>query len=182
MGFSRAGSASSSCGLPSKSIPAPANYEELGDLYLQDEQYSKARECFDHAISSRSDSLDPHYRRALAALGMEDYAGAIPDLEKVVAADPGYDFRRAMGLLAHAYAQTGQREKAGAAFSSVVQDSTLSEIHYYYADFLAQSGRTQEALEWANRLLNRRRSMPGFQKRRDRPWFRRAQALKKQLV
>jgi hypothetical protein len=86
-----------------------------------------------------------------------------------------------MGLLAHAYAQNGQREKADAAFSAVVQESMLSEIHYYYAEFLAQSGRTQEALEWANRLLSRKRSMPGFQKRRDRSWFRRAQALRKQL-
>jgi hypothetical protein len=162
--------------------PAPANYEELGDLYLQNEQYKKARECFDRAISSRFDSLDPHYRRALAALGMGDYAGAIPDLEKVVRAEPEYDFRRAMGLLAHAYAQNGQREKADAAFSAVVQESMLSEIHYYYAEFLAQSGRSQEALEWANRLLSRKRSMPGFQKRRDRPWFRRAQALRKQLT
>jgi hypothetical protein len=161
--------------------PAPANYEELGDLYLQNQQYRKARECFDRAISSRSDSLDPHYRRALAAHGMGDFAGAIPDLEKVVAVEPGYDFHRARGLLGHAYAQNGQPEKADAAFSSVVQQSMLSEIHYYYADFLAHSGRNQQALEWVNRLLDRKRSMPGFQKRRDRPWFRRAQALRKQL-
>ncbi|MGE0406068.1 MAG: tetratricopeptide repeat protein, partial [Candidatus Korobacteraceae bacterium] len=67
--------------------PAPANYEELGDLYLQNGQYAKARECFDRAITSRSDTLDPHYRRALAAIGLGDYRGAIPDLEKVVRAD-----------------------------------------------------------------------------------------------
>ena len=162
--------------------PAPANYEELGDLYLQNGDYRKARECFDRAITSRSDSLDPYYRRGLAALGMGDSKGAIPDLEKVVKVDPAYDFHRARGLLAHAYTESGQMEKAGPLFSSVVQESTLSEIHYYYADFLARSGRSQEALEWANRLLDRKRSMPSFQKRRDRPWFRRAQALRKQLT
>jgi hypothetical protein len=161
--------------------PAPGNYEELGDLYLQNKQYRKARECFDRAITSRSDSLDPHYRRALAALGMNDFAAAIPDLEKVVRSEPGYDFHRAMGLLAHAYAEHGERQKAEAAFSSAVQQSTLSEIYYYYADFLAHSGRREEAREWANRLLERKRSMPGFQRRRDRPWFRRAQSLRKQL-
>src|SRR5687767_11437852 len=52
--------------------PSVGNYEELGDLYLDDGQYAKARECFDRVVSPRTDSPDPFYRRALAALAMND--------------------------------------------------------------------------------------------------------------
>ena len=47
--------------------PAIGNYEELGDLYLEDRQYARARECFDRVIAARTDSTDAFYRRALAA-------------------------------------------------------------------------------------------------------------------
>ena len=36
--------------------PSVGNYEELGDLYLDDEQYARARECFDKVLSE--DGID----------------------------------------------------------------------------------------------------------------------------
>jgi len=157
--------------------PSAGNYEELGDLYLHSGNPQRARACFDRAIASRPDSLDPFYRRALSALGMGDTAAAIPDLEKVVGGDAGYDFHRAAGLLAHAYAVTGQPAKAEPLFARVTQISTLTETQYHYAEFLAGQGRHQEARAWAERILAKKVGMPGFQKRRDRPWFHRASAL-----
>src|SRR3954454_5181193 len=56
--------------------PSIGNYEELGDLYLDDRQYTKARECFDK-VRACEDSTDPLYRRALCALALTDYNAAI---------------------------------------------------------------------------------------------------------
>jgi tetratricopeptide (TPR) repeat protein len=67
--------------------PAVGNYEELGDLCLDDEQFTRARECFDRVISM-ADSIDPRYRRALCALALDDYPSAAADLDQVVARDP----------------------------------------------------------------------------------------------
>lgn len=161
--------------------PSAGNYEELGELYLDEGKYARARECFNKAISSRTDSPDPFYRRALAALGMNDVAAAVPDLERVVAIDAKYDFHRAAGLLAHALAQTGQSDRAAKLFAQVTELSTLSETHYNYAAFLASQGRHADAREVAQRLLAKKATMPSFLKRRDRPWFRRANALLKQI-
>src|SRR5882672_10712825 len=47
--------------------PSAGNYEELGDLLLEEKRYARARECFDHALASRTDSVDPFYRRGIAA-------------------------------------------------------------------------------------------------------------------
>jgi hypothetical protein len=71
--------------------PSIGNYEELGDLYLDDGRYEKARACFDRVISPKTESADPFYRRALAALALADLPAAAADLTRVVQIDPKYD-------------------------------------------------------------------------------------------
>ena len=161
--------------------PSIANYEELGDLYLDDKQYAKARECFDRVIAAHTASPDPFYRRALAALALDDFKAAAADLERVTAADPKYDYYRAPALLAHALGRIGERERADSLFAEVTRISTLSETQYNYASFLAASGRTSEAREWARRILAKKPTMPAYLRRRERPWFRKASALLKRL-
>ena len=112
---------------------------------------------------------------------MGDFAAATPDLERVVSKDAKYDFHRAAGLLAHVYANTDQPEKAEALFQQVMKISTLSETYYNYAAFLASHGRNAEAREWAKRILAKKPTMPGYLRRRERPWFRRANGLLKRL-
>src|ERR1700730_13074386 len=157
--------------------PSAGNYEELGLLYLDDGNFSRARACYDKAISSRTDSPDAFYRRGIAEIELADFAAAVPDLERVVAADPSYDFHRAKGLLAHAYAKTGQADKADQLFRQATQISTNSETYYNYALFLQSQGRSAEAREWARKILDKKPTMPGYLRRRERPWFRKAYAL-----
>ena len=161
--------------------PSAGNYEELADLYMEDGKFAQAREAFNHAISSRTDSADPFYRRGVCSLELGDYDAAVPDLERAVAKDAGYDFHRAAALLAHAYANTGQRDRAEALFREVVKISTLSETYYNYASMLAAEGRNTEARVWAQRILDKKPTMPGYLRRRERPWFQRASALLKHL-
>jgi hypothetical protein len=161
--------------------PAAGNLEELADLYLEEGKYARAREFYDRAISSRTDSPDPFYRRGLAEIELADFPAAVSDLERVLQKEPKYDFHRAAGLLAHAYAKTGQVEKADALFRKTVQISTLSETYLNYANFLASQGRTAEAREWTQRILAKKPTLPGYLKRRERPWFRKANSLLKQL-
>jgi len=157
--------------------PSAGNYEELGLLYLDDHNYSKAKACYDKAISSRTDSVDPFYRRAVAEIELGDFAPAVPDLEHTLSKDPGYDFHRGKGLLGWAYAQTGQTEKADAMFREAVRISTISETYYHYALYLESQGRTVEAREWARKILDKKSTMPGYLRRRERPWFRKASTV-----
>jgi hypothetical protein len=161
--------------------PSIANYEELGDLYLDDKQYAKARECFDRVIAAHTASVDPFYRRALAELALDDFKAAAADLERVMAVDPKYDYYRAPALLAHALGRIGERERAAALFAEVTQISTLSETQYNYASFLAADGHPAEAREWARRILAKKPTMPAYLRRRERAWFRKASALIKRL-
>jgi len=157
--------------------PSAGNYEELADLYLEEGRFARARQYYDRAISSRTDSPDPFYRRGITEIELGDFAAAQSDLERVVTQDPKYDFHRAAALLAHAYANTGQPEKAEALFQEVTKISTSSETYYNYACFLASGKRHAEAREWAQRILDKKPTMPGYLRRRERPWFRKAHAL-----
>ena len=161
--------------------PSAGNYEELADLYSEEKKFARARQCYDKAISSRTDSPDPFYRRSIAEMAMRDFAAAVPDLERVVSKDGKYDFHRAKGLLAHAYSHTGKPEGAEALFQQATAISTLSETYYNYASFLAAQNRNEEAKEWAQRILAKKPTMPGYLRRRERPWFRRASSLLKRL-
>ena len=161
--------------------PAPGNYEELADLLLEEKKYARARECFDKSISARTDSPDPFYRRGICEIELQDYPAAVTDLERVINKEPKYDFYRAPGLLAHAYAKTGEAQKADVLFRQTVQISTLSETYLNYAEFLRSQGRNAEAREWTQRVLAKKPTLPSYLKRRERPWFRRAKGLLKQL-
>lgn len=161
--------------------PSIGNYEELGDLFLEDKKYSDARGCFDKVIASRAELPHAYYQRALAAMAMEDYRAAVTDLERVVAIDPKYDYQRAAGLLAHTLGKIGEPERALALFANVTELSTLSETQVNYASLLADQNRPAEAREWAEKVLRKKPTMPAYLRRRERPWFQKAAALLKRV-
>jgi len=154
--------------------PSSGNYEELGDLYFDDGKIAQARAAYEKAIGARSTTPDCFYRRGMCALMLGDAQAALPDLERVVLQDPGHDFHRAAGLLATAYARTGQPDKAAEWFRRAIEKSTLSETYLNYADFLISQGRNQEAREWALKVLAKKPTMPNYLRRRERPLFARA--------
>ena len=162
--------------------PSPANYEELGELYKDQGQFEKARDAFNHAITGRGDSLYTFYSRAHSSLGLNDFPGAIPDLEHVVAGDRKFDYYRAAGLLADAYSKTGQLERADQLFAEVTQISTTPETLFNYASFLKTANRREESREWLQKLEAKKRTLPRYMQRRERPWFRKGNALLKELA
>jgi tetratricopeptide (TPR) repeat protein len=170
--------------------PSAGNYEELGELNLEEKRYQAAREAFTKAIdaygtrrASRSpnDTLHAYYGRAKSALGLGDYAAAIPDLERVASADVKFDYYRAAGLLGDAYARTADMERAAQWFAPATQYSMTPETLYNYAWCSKAQGNTQEARDWIEKLMAKKRTLPGYMQRVERPWFRKGKALKKEL-
>jgi hypothetical protein len=162
--------------------PSPANYEELGELLREQKEYAKAREAFDRSITARSDSLHTFYHRALCSLALGDMDRAIEDLERVVGKKQDFDYHRAAALLAHAYGRAGKADAADAWFREATTYSTTPETLFHYAWFLKQAGRHDDARLWAQKVLDKRRTLPRYMQRYERPWFHRAKALLKELA
>jgi len=161
--------------------PSVANLEELGELYFDEKQYAKARETFDRAIATRSDSPHSFYRRGFCALELGDPAAAIPDLEVVLRADPKMDSYRAGMFLSQAYAQTGRNDDAARLFAEVMRWSSTPEMLYSYAAFLKSQNRLQESREWVQALFDKKRTLPRYMQRIERPWFAKGKALLAEL-
>src|SRR5260370_2265862 len=81
--------------------PSAGNYEELGELLLDDKRYREARQAFDRALAVRTDSIDPFYRRGIAEFELREDEAAVADLRRVTEADWKYGFSRAACLLRH---------------------------------------------------------------------------------
>jgi len=161
--------------------PSAGNYEELGDLLLEEKKYERARDSFDRALSSRTDSVDPFYRRGIASFELGDFAAALRDFQHVVDVDPKYDFSRARLMYAQSLAKSGRGDEAGPIFDGLISTSTSTETLVAAAEFYFDRRRIAEARELAQRVLARRATMPAYQKRRERPWLRRAAALLKSI-
>ena len=161
--------------------PSAGNYEELGDLLVEEKRWREAREAFDRALASRQDSLHPFYWRGVAAFELGDEPAAIEDLRHVVKHDPKYDYSRAKSLLARALARIGDTAEATKVFENLVQTTTSAESLSFAAEFFIEHGRFTEAAQIVESILARRETMPSYQKRRDRLWLRKAKRLQRKL-
>lgn len=162
--------------------PSAGNLEELGDVYLDSGDFQQARAAYDKAIAAKADNPDCFYHRAICAIQLGDIKAAVPDLENVVLKDQAHDFFRALGLLAHACALTGEKQKAERLFEHAVEASTLSETYLNYADLLASDGRIAEARKWTQKVLDKQQTMPPYLRRREQRWFRSAADMLKKLA
>jgi hypothetical protein len=161
--------------------PSVANLEELGELYWDENQYAKAREAFNRAIATKADAPQTFYRRGMCAFEMGDFPAAVTDLEFAVHAEPKMDFYRAAMFLSQAYAHVGRNEDAAALFDEAAQLSSTPEMLYNYAAFLKAQGRLDESREWAEKVEEKRRTSPRYVQRVERGWFRKNNALLKEL-
>ncbi|HVR38641.1 MAG TPA: hypothetical protein VMU84_06070 [Thermoanaerobaculia bacterium] len=161
--------------------PSAGNYEELGELLLEERKWKEAREAYDRALAVRTDSIDPFYRRAIAEFELGEYEGVVRDLEHVVKVDPKYGYWNAYCLYAKSLAKTGRPQEAMESFEKLAEKSTASETMYEAAAFYADNGREGEAREIVQRLVARAVTMPAYQKRRDRPWIRKGKALERKM-
>ena len=84
----------------------------------------------------------------------------------------GHDGHTAILLAVARILAERRADLADAQFQAATVPSTLSETYYNYATFLAAQGRKEEAREWAKKILAKKPTMPGYLRRRERPWFR----------
>jgi tetratricopeptide (TPR) repeat protein len=161
--------------------PSAGNYEELADLYFDQKEFAKAREALNKAIAARSDSVHAFYLRGRSSYELGDLPAAIPDLLKAVTDDPKFDYYRAAATLADAYARSKEFGQAEYWFAGPVEFSNTPEVLFNYARFFQLAGRREEAIAATKRLLAKKRTLPRYMQRVERPWFRKANSLLKDL-
>jgi hypothetical protein len=92
------------------------------------------------------------------------------------------DFYRPGMFLAQAYDATGRGEEAATLFDEVLKHNITPELLYNYAVFLKSQNRREESIEWLKRLFEKKRTLPHYMQRIERPWFLKGRALLKELT
>ncbi len=161
--------------------PSAGNYEELGDLYMDDGRLLLARAAFDKAIAARADTLDPFYRRGVCAILLGDAAAALPDLKRAVTKTRSTIFIARPDCSPTPTRRPDKKKKPRRSSGKRRSLSTLSETYLNFAALLASEGRNTEARAWAQKVLDKKPTMPDYLRRRERPWFRSASAMLKRL-
>ena len=157
--------------------PSAGNYEELGLLYLDDGKYAQARAAMtkrfprDRTPWMRSTGVAS--RRLNSATSQRPCLTWSTRLYLI----PITTFTAPRDCWRGLTRRPGRTKKRTRCFARHVRISTISETYYYYALFLQSQGRAAEAREWSQKILDKRPTMPGYLRRRERPWFRKASAL-----
>lgn len=162
--------------------PSIANYEELGELYYDQHDYARAKEAFDDAIARRADALRTFYLRGRSEEELGDFPAAVTDLEKVVRGDARFDSYHAAAALARSYAALGRKDEAATMYANAIAQSSTPDMLYNYAVFLKSQDRIAEAREVLAQLREKKKTMPRYMERVERPWLRKGMALEKELA
>lgn len=88
---------------------------------------------------------------------------------------------QALTLLAEAQAQQGNLSGAEARYQEAMHAATTEEPRARYAEFLLKQGRTEQAQEVLNRLLQIENEATPLYRRQEREWFELAGRLRRQL-
>lgn len=153
------------------------HYSQLADIYFQQGKLDKAETNYKAAMER--DATDPdtraHYGQCLLRLKRPN--DALPLLEAVCQEVPKHDYGHTRMALAEAYASLGRATDAMRAFEQVLQGNGYARAKMQLAELYAQAKRGDEARGLLREVLEDDAHAPGFQRKRDRVWVRKAKNL-----
>jgi len=161
--------------------PSFANTLTLAQALYDEEAYAEAAELFGQAQRLHDDSRDALYGLALTQLRVGDPEPAIEGLRRLIERDPSFEDYAPWGDLARALAAAGRRDEAIELLDTLVLKSPRLEHRVFFAHFLHESGKSDDARAQLELGIEEYKDAPKFLKRRKRRWFRQAKQMLKTL-
>ncbi len=157
--------------------PSYANHLTLGQALYDEGSYREARETFAQALAVHPGDREAHYGWALSQIALEEYDPAIEKLRTLVEEDPSFRDYAAWGDLAHALCEAERFEDAFEVLDRLVTKSPRLVHRVLYAHYLVHGERPDEARRQLEEGLHDDRHAPGFIRKKNRPWVRRAKKM-----
>ncbi len=157
------------------------HHSQLGDIFFQQGKLAKAEACYRAALERDAEDIDTrvHLGQCLLRQGQPDQARAL--LEKVCAENPDHDYGHSMMALAETLGALGQNEAAVTIWCRVLELHSYARARVQLAELYARLQRNELARAELNEVIADDAHAPGFQRKRDRPWLRKARALLRRL-
>lgn len=154
---------------------------QLGDIYFQRGKLDKAEACYRAAIERDPQDIDIRAHLGQCLLRQKRPAEARPLLEGVCKENPKHDYGYSLMALAETIAALNETDKAVAMWEQVLEHHSYARARFQLAELYAAQGKTDLAHRQLDELLADDLHAPGFQRKRDRVWVRRARRLKRKV-
>ena len=158
-------------------LKAQANARIFLDLFVwKDTTWTQVT----HADSALTLSYE-FDRDAQCLLRLQRPDEARPLLEGVVASNPKHDYGHSLMAYAETLAAKGEVDQAIAVWLRVTENHTYPRARVQLAELYLKTGKKDLAREQLQEVLTDAPHAPAFQRKRERPWVRRATRLMRQV-
>jgi hypothetical protein len=161
--------------------PSLDNQLSLAQGLYDGSEYGEAAEHFAEVLKREADNRDALLGLGLSRLELDDHAGAIETLSRLVKVDKGYAEYKGPQYLAHAQFVSGQTDACLATLEKLVEESPRMSHRVLLAHYLAELDRVAEARDVLSEALVNHKNSPGFVKRRNLGLALQARKMLKQL-
>jgi len=160
-----------------QNLDKPHHYLELGDIYFHKGNLAKAESCYRASLERDPQDIDARAHLGQCLLRQKKVEEACPILYQVCTENPKHDYGHSLMAYAESMAALGDTEGAIAVWQAVLKDHSYARARVQLGElFLAQNKRDLAEVEFRG-TINDDRHAPGFQRKRDRLWVRKAKRL-----
>src|SRR5207249_2123425 len=150
------------------------HHSQLGDIYFQQGKLEKAEACYCASLERDPQDIDTRAHFGQCLLRQKKAAEARPLLEGVVAENPKHDYGYSMMALAEDLTALGEKDAAMNIWKQVTENHSYPRAKVQLAElYLGKEQRDLARAELRDVIADDAHA-PGFQRRRDRVWVRRA--------
>jgi hypothetical protein len=158
------------------------HHSQLADIYFQQGKLKEAEASYRAALERDPQDEDTRAHLGQCLLRLNRFQEALPLLEEVCRANPKHDYGHTLMALAETLKAMGQTERATAVFEQVTENHSYARARVQLAELYLNSGRMEAARQQIDEVLADARHAPGFQRRRERRWVRRAKGLRGRIA
>ncbi len=158
-------------------LDKPHHYLELGDIYFQKGNLSKAEECYRASLQRDAQDIDARAHLGQCLLRQKRAGEARPILQQVRAENPKHDYGHSLMAYAETLASLGETDNAIAVWKQVLQDHSYARARVQLGELYLATKQPELAVAEFRETISDDRHAPGYQRKRDRIWIWRAKRL-----
>jgi tetratricopeptide (TPR) repeat protein len=157
------------------------HHSQLGDIYFQQGKLDQAETCYRAALEREPQDIDTRSHLGQCLLRQKKPAEARPLLEGVCAENPKHDYGYSLMALAETLAALGETDASIATWRRVTENHSYPRACVQLAELYMARKEPEPARVLLKEVLSDDAHAPGFQRKRDRVWIRRAKKLSRQV-
>ncbi len=154
---------------------------QLGDVYFQRGKLAVAEKCYRAALEREPNDIDARAHLGQCLLRLKRPAEARPLLDAVCRENYKHDFGHSLMAYAESLMALNETEAAFDIWRHVVENHAYARAKVQFAELCLAKKQPDLARAQLQDVISDDAHAPGFQRRRDRVWVRRAKQLVAQL-